>query len=150
MTESSEISANPPVDEGIDIAMLKSAVEQSTPAGEAWFVIGGDDLVLSVMTSAADAGVLVSRIDGADASKVAPGSLVIVELPGGDSETIVVEAANHGAIVVAVLDQPTIEWFTKVIKSGACDVVAGVPTPEIVSSRCKKWKSRIAEAKKGG
>lgn len=146
-TETKTTESEEAVDEGIDITMLQSAVENTAPAGEAWLISGSDDLVFAVMSTARDAGVMVARMDADAAAKVTNGALVIVELPGDEAEAILTESAKNGAYVVAVLDEPTIEAFTKAVKSGARDVVAGKPNADVIAARGEKWKSKIAKAK---
>ncbi|MFN0204912.1 MAG: hypothetical protein ACKVS6_01200 [Planctomycetota bacterium] len=135
----------PPNDaaDGIDISMLRTAVENTQPSGDAWFVSAGDDLILILMASAREAGVVLTRIDAQAAANVEKGKLVIVELPSAEGEGVITEVSKNGAVAVAVLDEPTIEWFTKAIRAGASDVLAGKPTEELIMSRLEKWKGKL-------
>jgi hypothetical protein len=141
VTEVSEASATKASGDGVDIRAVDTAIEtaKSQPS-DVWLVAGSDDLVALLMASAREVGVTVSRLDGA--AEVERGAILIVELPGEERETTLQTASKAGAFCVAVLDEPTIGTFAKVVRGGARDVLAGKPTAEVLSSRIERWKAR--------
>lgn len=137
-TQKTETQKQP---EEMDVNMLRSALQNTQPSGEVWLVAATDDLVGVLMTCARDAGVVISRADVTAAAKVNRDDVVIVELPSPDAEAILQTASVHGAFIVAILGEPTIESFTKAVRAGAQDVLAGKPTAEKLQSRVEKWKA---------
>lgn len=123
--------------------MLQNAVENTDAAGGAWLAYASDDLILILTSSALAAGVVLTRIDAAAAANVKKGKLVIVELPSDGGEGVITEVSKNGAIAIAILDEPTIDWFTKAVRAGARDVLAGKPPEELIMSRLEKWKEKV-------
>lgn len=128
-----------------DLTLGEELKSTDNATADPWFVCGSHDFVLAVTGSAKEAGIVIAPIEPADVSKIDPGKLVIFEFPGGDGAAA--EAAAHGVVVIAVLDEPTIDWFTKAIHAGARDVLAGAPTAQTLAAHGEKWKAKIAHKK---
>ncbi len=107
-----------------------------------WLVAGSDDLVTALEEAASAAGIVVTRVDAAGAAAALPGTVVVVELPGDGAEGILQSASKAGAVPVVVLDEPSVEWFTRAVKHGAVDVLAGKPSAVQLSARSRRWHPR--------
>lgn len=130
-------------------AVVEAPPEPACVEG-AWLFLGSDDLAGTLVEFAREGGATVSRLDNVTEFSFPKGALVIIELPGDGREGAIEAAAKAGAVVVAVLDEPTIDWFSKVVKAGAVDVLVANPTPDCLARHIEKWKQKQGTASSDG
>lgn len=118
-----------------------AVAESPVPAGSqgTWYVAGKPELIKALKEAGRELGVEVVALDGPPDFELPRRSVVLVEMPDAQGEAVLAKAKRSGALGIAILDEPTIEWFTRVIRAGARDVLAGRPDAARIRERASRW-----------
>ncbi|MBL8693417.1 MAG: hypothetical protein JNJ88_04910 [Planctomycetes bacterium] len=119
-----------------------SAAAESAAVGAnqgTWYVAGKPELLKALREAGRELGVEVVPLDGPPDFELPRQSVVLVEVPDARGEAVLAKAKRSGALGIAILDEPTIEWFTRVLRAGARDVLAGRPDAARLRARASRW-----------